>query len=81
MRLVFLAFLTLIVFVNHTEAWKHFWRGKWIQKRIGKSLVENGPPEQWFEQKLDHSDVINSKTWKQVRKYPYTYYINDLFWY
>lgn len=58
--------LTILLAVNHTVAWKYFWRGKWIERKIERPDNSDFPPDQWFEQKLDHFDVINSKTWEQV---------------
>ena len=68
MRFIFL--LAAFLIVNHVEAWRHFWRGKSFKKHVlGESNIADGPPDQWFVQKLDHFDVINQKTWNQVREF------------
>jgi hypothetical protein len=59
--------VTVLLLVNHAEAWKHFWRGKWFKRNVELSSSNtNLPPDQWFDQKLDHFDVVNLNTWKQV---------------
>ena len=50
--------------VNDALAWKRFWRGKWRAKP--EPLSFKVPPDQWFDQKLDHFNIINIQTWKQV---------------
>ena len=72
----------LIIFatfhLNHSDPSRRFMRG-WKAARslegwkheslLGAPTGQyNGdlPPDQWFEQKLDHFDDANSKTWKQV---------------
>lgn len=63
----FYVVLTVIILTGNTEAWKHFWRGKLIRKQSNNLPIIGAPPDQWFEQKLDHFNVVNTKTWKQVR--------------
>lgn len=58
-----LSFLFLIC-LNKTSAWKRFWKGKWRARENVTAL--NLPQDQWFDQKLDHFNVINKETWKQV---------------
>lgn len=58
--------VTFLLFHSDVNAWKHFWRGKWIQRHTQNLENEKLPPDQWFEQKLDHFDILNQKSWKQV---------------
>lgn len=68
MRLIIILTIFFLAFSGHVEAWKHFWRGKSIGKVKEQRI---GPPDQWFQQKLDHLDVINDKTWQQVISFLY----------
>ena len=65
MRLIAIT-LSVFLFVEYAAGWKHFWRGKWRSKHVE---AQDGPPDQWFEQKLDHFNVVNTKTWKQVHNF------------
>ena len=69
MRLLLVLVVALLLVEVHS--WRHFWKGKKFGLRHEvKNEVDannNHPvPDQWFEQKLDHFNVINTKTWKQV---------------
>ena len=46
-------------------AWKHFRNGKhWKLEKA--DIGQDFPPDQWFEQRLDHFNLINNETWQQV---------------
>lgn len=69
MRLLVYFAVTFLLCHSDANAWKHFWRGKWIQRQHTQNLEgEKLPPDQWFEQKLDHFDILNQNSWKQVIK-------------
>ena len=58
-------FAVILSLSSHASAWRHFWKGKW------RNVDDNGvlvgvPPDQWFEQKLNHFDVVDTRTWSQV---------------
>lgn len=68
---IFFAFLIcFFVSVAEIEGWRTFWKGR----RKGGNLAaphsnllrEELPPDQWFDQKLDHFNGNNHLTWKQV---------------
>jgi len=45
-------------------AWKHFRNGKhWKLEKA--DIGQDFPPDQWFEQRLDHFNLINNETWQQ----------------
>ena len=45
-------------------SFKHFYHGK--QFKVGETETNEFPPDQWFEQQLDHSDLFSNQTWQQV---------------
>lgn len=71
MKLFGLCFLIFVV-LNETSAWRTFWRGRRFDGNVGHptdfqgSLRNAGDEDLWFEQKLDHFEPMNDKTWKQV---------------
>jgi len=44
-------------------SFKHFYHGK--QFKVGETETNEFPPDQWFEQQLDHSDLFSNQTWQQ----------------
>lgn len=69
---IFFAFLIgFFVSVAEIEGWRTFWKGR----RTGGNLAaphshllpQELPPDQWFDQKLDHFNDNDPLTWKQVR--------------
>lgn len=68
---IFFAFLIFcFVAVSEIEGWRTFWKGR----RNGGNLAapyshllrHELPPDQWFDQKLDHFSENDQLTWKQV---------------
>lgn len=64
----FFILLFLCISFGNVFCWKTFWKGR----RSGGNLVaphanvSELPPDQWFDQKLDHFDNSNNIQWKQV---------------
>lgn len=62
--------ILLSFIISDVSGWRTFWKGR----RSGGNLVHPEvnvtknelPPDQWFEQKLDHFNESNKETWKQV---------------
>lgn len=60
----------LFLLLENVLSWRTFWKGR----RDGGNLIappinvsaEELPPDQWFDQKLDHFTQTNNKLWKQV---------------
>lgn len=60
----------LLLFLDNAWSWRTFWKGR----RDGGNLItpsinvsaEQLPPDQWFDQKLDHFTESNNVLWKQV---------------
>lgn len=60
----------LLISLGNVWCWRVFWKGR----RDGGNLIappvnvtaEELPPDQWFDQKLDHFDESNNELWKQV---------------
>lgn len=50
-----------------------FFKGKWFNS-YSKVNAKNDVKEYWFEQRLDHFNPTNIKTWQQ------RYFINDTFY-
>lgn len=69
MRLL-LALPILLFFLENVCSWRTFWKGR----RDGGNLIappinvstDQLPPDQWFDQKLDHFTESNNGLWKQV---------------
>lgn len=66
-------FLCLVIFAFSLEnagAWRTFWKGRRRDGNLKHPPVDHIgftlPPDEWFEQKLDHLDESNEATWKQV---------------
>lgn len=67
----------IVIFIVLAEAacgWRTFWKGRRLNGNIGdpthfKKSVDHGDGSEdlWFTQKLDHSQPMNTQTWKQVR--------------
>lgn len=59
-------FVCLLVIYSPCDS---FYRKGRKHKGLGSPFVENFvklPPDEWFDQKLDHFDPMNNVTWKQV---------------
>lgn len=69
-----LLFLLGSFLLIEVEGWRHFWRGKKFNREEAGAVNSLLPSDQWFEQKLDHFNVINTKTWKQVLLFMYAFY-------
>lgn len=62
-----------LAIIHSTLGWRHFWKGRQTGGNLGGAArrdglnSENGnlPPDEWFEQMLDHFDPTNTATWKQ----------------
>lgn len=63
--------------IENALGWRTFWKGR---RRDGNLHIDSAhqialqkgyslPPDQWFDQKLDHFDQSNNKLWKQVNFY------------
>lgn len=67
---VFVSFIILSILLENIHGWRTFWKGR----RSGGNLVHPHvnvsqyqlPPDEWFEQRLDHFNESNKATWKQV---------------
>ena len=75
------AFLVLAVVlglaVHGTQSFQALFRrrlGRYGMMGTPSFRVHEQPEEQWLEQKLDHSDGGDSRTWRQ------RYWVNDTFW-
>lgn len=71
-----LSFVLVIViaFSGPTFGWRTFWKGRRFDGNVGhptdyRGLLGSaaGDEDLWFTQKLDHFELMNDKTWKQVR--------------
>lgn len=68
---ILLIFLIFVFSIENAYGWRTFWKGR----RNGGNLVAPHeyitrgqlPPDQWFDQKLDHFSDSNNKHWKQVK--------------
>lgn len=62
--------ILLLFDVNLCWAWRGFWKGRRFNGNLGDPFdsmtTAQLPPDEWFEQELDHFDAINTKTWNQV---------------
>lgn len=65
---VIIVILCAFLCKNQVCASQYFRHGKWWNLKKSVSVNRPGPPEQWFEQKLDHFDVTKERTWKQVQR-------------
>ena len=61
-----LSVLVALFLCDFVFSFKHFYHGKHF--RLEKFETEEFPPDQWFEQQLDHFDVVNNATWQQVNR-------------
>lgn len=67
---LFFILLTFLVSLENVRGWRMFWKGR----RSGGNLIaphvnvtrNELPPDQWFDQKLDHFNDNNNELWKQV---------------
>lgn len=60
----------LLISLESVWGWRVFWKGRrdggnLITPPINVSAAEL-PPDQWFDQKLDHFNESNNELWKQV---------------
>jgi len=58
-----LSVLVALFLCDFVFSFKHFYHGKHF--KLEKFETEEFPPDQWFEQQLDHFDVVNNATWQQ----------------
>lgn len=66
----FLIFVFFVISFGKTYGWRTFWKGH----RDGGNLIpphttldrDQLPPDQWFDQQLDHFNKNNDEIWKQV---------------
>ena len=65
--------LLIVVFVCSASGWRIFRRGRERHGNLGEPATphKDEPAELWFEQKLDHFDHSNIKTWKQVNNFSF----------
>lgn len=71
-KVYFLGLIFSLIFIKNAHGWRLFWKGR----RSGGNLIpphmnlthNQLPPDQWFDQKLDHLDESNNAIWKQVSK-------------
>lgn len=66
--IVSFAILLFGIFVEDACGWRMFWKGR---RRGGNLLSPDKarkqlPPDEWFEQNLDHFNESNKETWQQV---------------
>lgn len=68
MKLIVL--LIFAISLENVYGWRTFWKG---HRRGGNLIAPHGnlsrahlPPDQWFDQKLDHFTPTNNELWKQV---------------
>lgn len=72
MGLKFCLNCVILLSVVHTSfGWRQFWKGRRTGGNIGNATnglsaeIGNLPPDEWFEQLLDHFNPTNTATWKQ----------------
>jgi len=70
MRLLFLVF-GLVFAVSHT---RQFFQEGLFDDPFYDMANAAPAPEQWFDNKIDHFNLADQRTWKQK------YYVNDTFW-
>lgn len=62
--------LVSILTLENVHGWRIFWKGRLDGGNLANPHVnlrrEQLPPDQWFDQKLDHFDDSNTELWKQV---------------
>lgn len=71
-----LILVILLISVENANGWRFFSKGH----RKGGNLIsphqnvsrEQLPPDQWFDQKLDHFSDNNNELWKQVLRIIYS---------
>lgn len=56
--------------IQSSVGFRRFWRGRYSGGNLGGATSINGsivnlPPDEWFEQMLDHFNPTNIGTWKQ----------------
>ena len=74
--------LVLSIFVLEIHSWRGgFWKGRQFNGNVGNptnfkhdNSLYSADNELWFIQNLDHSDPLNTRTWKQ------RYFVNDEFY-
>lgn len=68
----FLVFLLLIAILYNVSARKNFLRTLG-EPKLSKS--RDPPKEQWFVQNLDHFNVVEGRTWKQVSGFTHHFFL------
>jgi hypothetical protein len=66
-----IAIIIAIFCVEPISSWKTFWKGRKFNGNLNQILQNHQntgelPAEEWFENILDHNDLTNNATWKQV---------------
>ncbi len=72
----FRKFLSCVIFfaiIHVSFGWRHFWKGRQTGGNLGGASSVDGlsaenvdlPPDEWFEQLLNHFKPTNIATWKQ----------------
>lgn len=68
--LKFCVLLIVVISLQNAEAWRTFWKGRRSGGNLGAPHANvtraELPPDQWFDQKLDHFTESNNELWKQV---------------
>nr|APA33879.1 seminal fluid protein [Nilaparvata lugens] len=63
---LWLASCMAVILINSTSGIHNFRRHRHrFENIVSYSVAANSPKEEWFDQKLDHSDPQSGKTWKQ----------------
>jgi Serine carboxypeptidase S28 len=60
-----------LLLISPTNGRKSFWRGRYMNGNMEKISSPDGSnrlaiPDEWFNQILDHNDLSNKQTWKQL---------------
>jgi hypothetical protein len=63
--LVFVVFDCLIAY-NQIDCLSNFIRGRRFSKHLNQNLKLSNITDQYYDQRLDHFNEANRKTWKQV---------------
>lgn len=66
-----LIFVIVAAICSPALGWRNFWKGRRFEGNVGHPTDFRGElgsdgGDLWFTQKLDHSQPMDDKTWKQV---------------
>jgi hypothetical protein len=74
MRISYLCFVIFVIIINSAVSWRTFWKGRKVNGNLGDPTKFHHDSESfsksedlWFEQKLDHFNPRNDKTFEQVK--------------